>query len=127
MRRTEEPLTDMQVEKEIERLTKSDAVKLARQERRIKYRRRQYLYQLRDLEKRGIQLQKAGITNIEQLRVCEVAKIMHKHTDTIRYGLQQGVFPWGYAISTKNGRWSYFINKKRFEEIEGVTLSRGQA
>lgn len=65
--------------------------------------------------------------NIEQLRVCEVAKIMHKHTDTIRYGLQQGVFPWGYAISTKNGRWSYFINKKRFEEIEGVTLSRGQA
>lgn len=55
MRRTEEPLTDMQVEKEIERLTKSDAVKLARQERRIKYRRRQYLYQLRDLEKRGIQ------------------------------------------------------------------------
>lgn len=43
MRRTEEPLTDMQVEKEIERLTKSDAVKLARQERRIKYRHRQQL------------------------------------------------------------------------------------
>ena len=76
MRRIEETLTDMQVEKEIERLTKSDAVKLARQERRIKYRRRQYLYQLRDLEKRGIQLQKAGITKAELDRMEQEAKKM---------------------------------------------------
>ena len=54
-------LTDEQVEQEIERLTKSPLVALARQEQRIRYRRRQYLYQLRDLEKKGRALEKAGI------------------------------------------------------------------
>lgn len=42
-------LTDKQVEKEIERLSGSEAVALARQEKRVKYKRRQYLYQLRCL------------------------------------------------------------------------------
>lgn len=55
-------LTDEQVEREIERLSASPLVALARREQRIKYRRRQYLYQLRDLEKRGKALEKAGIT-----------------------------------------------------------------
>lgn len=55
-------LTDLEVEMEIERLNNSDAVLLARQEQRIKYKRRQYLYQLRIYEKRGMELQKQGIT-----------------------------------------------------------------
>lgn len=55
-------LTDEQVEKEIERLTQSPLVALARREQRVRYRRRQYLYQLRDLEKKGRALEKAGIT-----------------------------------------------------------------
>jgi hypothetical protein len=55
-------LTDEQVEQEIERLSGSSAVLLARQEQRIKYKRRQYLYQLRAWEKRGLQLQSQGIT-----------------------------------------------------------------
>ena len=55
-------LTDEQVEKEIERLNASEAVALARREARLKYRRRQYLYQLRDLEKKGQALLNAGIT-----------------------------------------------------------------
>ena len=55
-------LTDEQVEEEIERLKKSPYVALARREQRLRYRRRQALYQLRDLEKKGIALQKAGIT-----------------------------------------------------------------
>lgn len=55
-------LTDEQVEREIERLTNSPLVALARYEQRVKYRRRQYLYQLRDLEKKGMALEKAGIT-----------------------------------------------------------------
>ena len=55
-------LTDEQVEKEIERLIDSPLVKLARKEMRIKYKRRQQLYALRNLEKRGRELQKAGIT-----------------------------------------------------------------
>ena len=55
-------LTDEQVEMEIERLKQSPMVALARREARIRYRRRQYLYQLRDLEKKGKALEKAGIT-----------------------------------------------------------------
>lgn len=55
-------LTDEQVEREIERLNASPAVALARREQRLKYRRRQYLYQLRDLEKKGKALEEAGIT-----------------------------------------------------------------
>ena len=55
-------LTDEQVEKEIDRLNASPLVKLAKKEQRIRYKRRQYLYQLRNLEKRGRELQKAGIT-----------------------------------------------------------------
>ena len=55
-------LTDEQVEQEIERLLESPLVKLAKKEMRIKYKRRQYLYQLRNYEKRGKELQKAGIT-----------------------------------------------------------------
>lgn len=55
-------LTDEQVEREIERLTQSPMVALARREQRLRYKRRQYLYQLRDLEKKGRALEKAGIT-----------------------------------------------------------------
>ena len=55
-------LTDEEVEKEIERLTKSQAVALARREARLKYKRRQFLYNLRDLEKKGKALMAAGIT-----------------------------------------------------------------
>ena len=61
-------LTDEQVDLEIERLNNSEAVRLARKEQRIKYKKRQYLYQLRAFEKRGKQLQKEGITmeNIDE-------------------------------------------------------------
>lgn len=55
-------LTDEQVEREIERLSKSEAVALARRKQRLEYRRRQFLYQLRDLEKKGKALMEAGIT-----------------------------------------------------------------
>lgn len=55
-------LSDEQVEQEIERLKASPEVLLARQEQRILYRRRQYMYQLRAYEKRGKQLMEQGIT-----------------------------------------------------------------
>ena len=55
-------LTDEQVEREIERLTASPYVKLARAEIRAKYRKRQYLYGLRNLEKHGKELAASGMT-----------------------------------------------------------------
>jgi hypothetical protein len=62
-------LTDREVEAEIERLLNSEDVKLAKKEQRILYKRRQYMYQLRSFEKRGVQLAENGITmdNIEMM------------------------------------------------------------
>ena len=62
-------LTDQEVEMEIERLRTSPMVQLARKEQHILYKRRQALYNLRSLEKRGKQLTQKGITidNIEMM------------------------------------------------------------
>ena len=71
-------MTDEDVEREIARLTNDEAVRLARREQRLRYKRRQMLYQLRSLEKRGKELAAAGITieNIDAMmqeaeRDCE--------------------------------------------------------
>ena len=53
---------DELVEAEIERLLKSEPVKLAQKEQRLKNRRRKYLADLRWLEKRGKQLMADGWT-----------------------------------------------------------------
>lgn len=60
--------TDEQVEAEIERLNKSEFVKLARKEKQIKYRRRQQMWNLQYMEARGRQLASNGITaeNMEE-------------------------------------------------------------
>lgn len=55
-------LTDEQVEFEIAKLTASENVQLARKEVTLKYKRRQYMYQLRYMEKRGEQLAREGYT-----------------------------------------------------------------
>jgi hypothetical protein len=67
-------LTDEQVEEEIEKLNASEAVALARREARLRYRRRQRLYTLRDLEKKGKALMAAGITR-------EVLDAMYESSD----------------------------------------------
>ena len=59
-------LTDEAVEEEILRLQNSPQVKLARREEAIRNRRRQYMYQLRMYEKKGIALEAQGIT-LEEL------------------------------------------------------------
>ena len=60
-------LTDEQVELEIERLRESEAVRLAKREQQIKYKRRQYMYTLKNMEKRGKDLINQGynLSNIE--------------------------------------------------------------
>ena len=67
-------LTDEQVEQEIEKLKKSPYVKLAKKEQQVRYRRRQYLYGLRQYEKKGKALMEAGITMemLEQMDAEEV-------------------------------------------------------
>lgn len=67
-------LTDDQVEAEIARLNASSAVALARHEERLRYRRRSYLYKLRDLEKKGKALMASGMTR-------EVLDALYKNGD----------------------------------------------
>lgn len=59
---------------------------------------------------------------IRQLLVTDAARMLGMNHNTVRKGLQQGVFPWGYAIRTSEHRWVYFINAKRFAEIEGIII-----
>lgn len=62
------------------------------------------------------------VGTIPKLDVAKAAKMMGMNHNTVRKGLQQGVFPWGYAVHTSDNRWSYFINAKRFAEVEGIAL-----
>ena len=54
--------TNAQVEKEIQRLLQSEYVKLAKKEEYVRNRRRQYMYCLRTLERKGKELAEAGVT-----------------------------------------------------------------
>lgn len=58
---------------------------------------------------------------IKKLLPYEAAKLMGMSQETVRLGLQQGVFPWGYAINTGRS-WVYFINAKSFAETEHINL-----
>ena len=60
--------TDEEVEIEIRRLRQSEDVKLAKKEQNIKYRRRQQMWGLQYMEKRGKQLREMGVTmeNMEE-------------------------------------------------------------
>ena len=62
------------------------------------------------------------VGRIKKLLPEEAALYLGLSKDTVRRGLQQGIFPWGYAIHTSEHRWVYFINALRFAEIEGVQV-----
>lgn len=62
-------------------------------------------------------------TRIRKLMVKDAAKLLGINHQTVRKGLQQGAFPWGYAIHTSENRWTYFINAERFMEIERININ----
>lgn len=49
------------------------------------------------------------------------AKLMGKSKEWVAQGLQDGVFPWGYAVKLK--KWSYFISSVKFTEYTGIPIS----
>ena len=59
-------------------------------------------------------------SKMKRLSVDQAARMLGMNHETVRKGLRQGVFPWGYAIHTSEGRWSYFINAKKFADVEGL-------
>ena len=69
--------TDEEVEIEIHRLQESEDVKLAKKEQNIKYRRRQQMWTLQFMEKRGKKLREMGIDfdNIEEKLFGDVSEM----------------------------------------------------
>ncbi|MCK9477961.1 MAG: hypothetical protein M0R40_00480 [Firmicutes bacterium] len=51
---------------------------------------------------------------LETITVAEAADVMNIYPRLLRYGLQQGRFPFGFAVKLKN--WSYVIYKDKFYE-----------
>lgn len=48
------------------------------------------------------------------------AKLMHKSKEFVCRGLQEGIFPWGYAVKMK--KWNYFISSVKFTEYTGIKI-----
>ena len=59
-------------------------------------------------------------TVVLNLPVALAAKLMGKSRDWVTRGLQDGVFPWGYAVKMKD--WSYFISSVKFTEYTGIEV-----
>jgi len=59
---------------------------------------------------------------IKKLLVEEAAKLMGVSSGTIKEGLKDKRFPWGYAIHTSENHWTFWINAKKFAKIEGITI-----
>lgn len=68
----------------------------------------------------AVEVKKHG--SIPRLTLTETAKIMGISKDALANGLQDGVYPWGYAMRGRGTKRIYFINAKRFAEIEGIDL-----
>lgn len=76
------------------------------------------------LDERVVVLPSLEVRNgiIPRLSVMDAAGLMGVSHRTVCIGLQQGVFPWGYGIHTSEHKWVYFINARRFAEIEGINV-----
>lgn len=54
--------------------------------------------------------------------VAVAAKLMNKNVEFLYMGLQQGIFPFGYAVKTST-KYSYFISSVKFEEYTGIKVN----
>lgn len=53
------------------------------------------------------------------------AQLMGKNVEFVYMGLQQGIFPFGYAVKT-SGRYSYYISSVKFEEFTGIKVKENE-
>lgn len=57
----------------------------------------------------------------ETLTVSEVAKRLGVNPQTVRIGLQRGIWTFGYAVKNGTGNgWRYIIPSNKFNEFMGV-------
>lgn len=57
-----------------------------------------------------------------KMTVALAAQLMKKSKKFVACGLQEGRFPWGYAVQTSPERWTYFISVKKFTEHTGIEV-----
>ena len=65
---------------------------------------------------------KKGGGIIPRFTLTETAELMGMSKKVVAHGLQEGIFPWGYAVRGRGDKFVYFINAKRFAEIEGIAI-----
>lgn len=58
------------------------------------------------------------------LKVAEAARLMGKSEQFIRIQLQRGLLPIGCAKQNQNGKYSYYISPKLFEEYTGIKVTK---
>ncbi|KIR03437.1 hypothetical protein P261_02252 [Lachnospiraceae bacterium TWA4] len=56
-----------------------------------------------------------------RLSVGHVAELMEVSEQFVRVGLQQGKFPWGYAVKMSS-QYTYFISQQKFTEHTGIEV-----
>lgn len=56
--------------------------------------------------------------------VSDAAKLLGMSPQTLRLGLQQGLFPFGVAIKTSPKRYTYYINSTALGEYLNGTYAR---
>ena len=57
-----------------------------------------------------------------RISVHRVAQLMNVSEQFVRVGLQQGKFPFGYAVKMSS-KWTYFINPVKFTEATGIHVN----
>jgi len=60
----------------------------------------------------------------DRISVDEAARQMGVTPQFLRLGLRAGRFPFGAAVQMPGGRWSYYINRVRFEHYLAGTDMR---
>lgn len=65
----------------------------------------------------------AGTATIYRMSVRAAARVMRVSEETIRKGIQQNIFPWGYAVKTSDKEFTYIINGKKLLETELIDSS----
>lgn len=56
-----------------------------------------------------------------KLSVNRAAELMNVGSQFLRLGLQEGKFPFGWAVKTSS-KWTYYISKSKFTEYTGIEV-----
>ncbi len=60
-----------------------------------------------------------------RMTVGQAANLLQCSEETVRNGLKDNRFPFGYAVKSETGnRWTYIILVKKFEESTGIKVER---